>query len=332
MAPRAPTAAQLTAAAKKAEKAAELAAKAALNSGKKASIMTIPTSRIKTYINDNIVNKDVLDVLFKLETAKTQSTPLDQVLTDEQRELVGTYIAETEAKEAKKTDEGKEVKKPLSDLDEYDVAIAAITRTKLKFSKTSFQVIAVAMDKILYDLSNATMDNMLANSTQSNSNITLAYVVADEASIVYPIYANSVLLKNVAKSKEELAAETAEDDEKDTSTPTSVNFECYIKKIVDKVRESDFTKYAAFKNSTPYKRFCSAFVLELLDRIANLIMVVANSLQLKTISDKIIFMVFDMVIADHTGVVDTENVFYDFINKTLTDVANEAALKKKAKK
>lgn len=283
------------------------------------SATIIPTSRIKSIIADPIVNKSVIDTLDKIKTASEFKTDLDKLLSDQDRELIGKFIAKSESSEAARLAKGGSVDKPISGMTPYEVATAAIARTKLKFSKNSFQVVGIVLDSIIYDLSKSTMDNMLANTTTTN--ISTKFVCPDVTSLFYPVYANSKVLLSLNKDAVSETAEVAETESAEVESDSkSVNFECYIKKIVDNVRGSDTDKYIMFKNSSVYKKFCSDLIIDILERVSKIIMVLSTGLQLKTINDKIFITVFEMLITDHTGVIATGGDCEKHINTVLSDL------------
>lgn len=297
------------------------------------SLTFVATSRIKTYINDNKLNKNVNQILEIIKNAKEFKTDLTQLLSADQQELVGQYRETTLKAEKQKADSNAKLGKPVEDvesittMDPYTVAEKAFTRSKVKFSKDSFQVVGIVVDKILYELVVHTMDNMLEQAKLNN--ISVKYISVDKSSPLYPIYSNCKTFKSLESTPVALTdvsadaeAEVETESNEDNSTDSKVNFECYIRKIIDKVKSTD-EKYTVFKNSTPFKKFCSDLVLDVLDRICNILETISINLHFKTINKGLFVTIFKIMICDQNGPHSDEPHLFDEVNTILAELVKQ---------
>lgn len=294
------------------------------------SLTFVATSRIKTYINDNRLNKDVNHLLSVIKNAREFKTDLNQLLSAEQMQTVGQYRSDQLKLEAKRVESnaksGKTPEKEepsVSNMDPYTVAEKAFTRSKVKFSKDSFQVVGIVMDKILYELVVHTMDNMLEQPKVPTS-ISIKCVSADKTSPLYPIYNNSKTFKSLetvpaSSTDEEAPADESTDD---TSTDTNVNFECYIRKVIDRVKVSD-DKYLGFKNSSPFKKFCSDLVLDVLERICNILETISVNLHVKTINKELFTTIFKIMICDQNGANSCDKQLFADVESVLSELVKQ---------
>lgn len=308
------------------------------------SVTFVATSRIKTYINDNKLNKDINQILSIIKNAREFKTDLNQLLSADQQGVVGQYrvnALELEKKRAERNAKaGKtvEVEESVVNMDPYTVAEKAFTRNKVKFSKDSFQVVGIVVDKILYELVVHTMDNMLEQAKLNS--ISVKYISVDKTSPLYPIYSNSKTFKSLETTTslvEDVAVtDTAEADEstEDKSTDSKINFECYIRKIIDKIKSTD-EKYAVFKNSSPFKQFCSDLVLDVLDRICNILETISINLHFKTINKELFTTIFKIMICDQSSIHVCDKQLFDEVNNVLGELnkqKEELNTKRKAEK
>lgn len=308
------------------------------------SLTFVATSRIKTYINDTKLNKDVNQILSIIKNAREFKTDLNQLLSAEQQEVVGKFRVNAMKQEQKRVEEaaktGNEVdtKDNVSSMDPYTIAEKAFTRSKMKFSKDSFQVVGIVVDKILYELVVSTMDNMLQN-VKVNS-ISVKHISVDKTSPLYAIYNNSKTFKSL-EALDVTAVEASAEDQTDTedsseesSSDKKVNFKCYIRKIIDKVKSTD-EKYAVFNNSTPFKQFCSDLVLDILDRVCNILETISVNLHFKTINKELFITIFKIMICDQNGVRVCDKQLFVDVEQLLSQLSNqrdELNAKRKAEK
>jgi hypothetical protein len=308
------------------------------------SINYVATSRIKTYINDNKLNKDVNQILSIIKNAREFKTDLNQLLSAEQQDMVGKYRINAIESEKKRDERiaksGKTPAKPVeyvSALDPYTVAEKAFTRNKVKFSKDSFQVVGVVLDKILYELIVRTMDNMIEHAKLNS--ISVKYIAVDKDSALFPVYSNTKAYQSLSTSTPTLVEEgdaettTEVDDSEDKSTDSKINFECYIRKILNKAKTTD-DKYVAFKNSTPFKRWCSDLVLDVLDRICRILDTVSTNLHIKTINKDLFVTIFKIMICDSNDHVCDQQLFKDVdsVLDELEQYKNDQNAKRKTEK
>ena len=279
------------------------------------SLTFVATSRIKTYINDLKINKDVNQIVDIVKNARSFKTDLNQLLSDEQQDLVGQFRTRALAAEKKRIEHNAKEGKPdsgesVASLDPYTVAEKAFSRNKVKFSKDSFQVIGIVMDKILYDLIAKTMDNMLDNAKLSS--ISVKYITVDKTSALYPIYSSSKTFKSLESTPATAVvdeAESADVDsvEEDKSTDGKINFECYIRKIIDKVKSTD-DKY---------------LVLDVLDRICNILDTISVNLHVKTVNKELFTTIFKIMICDQSGPRICDKQLFEDVNTVLADLTKQ---------
>jgi hypothetical protein len=303
-------------------------------------LIYIPVPRVRKYINDKKINRIIEEVLTTVKKAKESKTDLDIILTDQYKEIIGLYMETRENKEEHYKKLGKTDYKKLADLDEYGVANSAISKLKYKFSNNSFQVVSIILDKIVNEITELTIKNVLLNKkTTLNQDYSIMGNYTDGT--LYSLYNKSKTylqqLKNMTttsdKTKEEVKVDEIEeevdeevdeteveetDEEVDETkktkkkTSTKINFEFHIRKIVGKLKSTN-EDYNKIKISGKYCTFCSNIILDVLDRIVTILNVLVQTNNNKTITKELFVSVFKIILIDN-GMDDTN------IDTLFTDV------------
>lgn len=308
-------------------------------------IIIIPTSRVKNYINNHKINKKIEDVLNTIKTAKKEEKDLDNLLTDEYKIIVSSYIEkrkadEEKSKKKKKDDTTNDVKgiKKVDELSMFDLSISAITKEKYKFSNDAFRVVAAISDMMVEEITIDTIKNTLA---QKKSIINPEFSISNEYTNnkLYPLYCksktfqNQVNLNNIKSSGETNDAEEELEEEKPVAEDdeTNINFEFHVRKIVCKVKQL-YPEYEKVKIGSKFGKFCSDIIIDILDRIINILKIIVDINHNKTISKDIFLAVFDIMLTDYNhNTVDYSELFKT-IDTIMKKYEENKQIKKKEKK
>ncbi len=243
------------------------------------TVSFIPSSRVKNYISKEKLNKQVDSLITKLKE-NDASIDLNSILTEDLQAKLGSLIKQKE-------ENNEEIKI-------NTLAVELLSKTKFKFSHTSFKVLSVFLDLMIEDLTLSVMDEIIKS---KKSIINLKYVFsADTNSKLYkiysclPTYVAEKALLNKSDSQEETSEEVTEDEQVDESTH-SINFEFYVRKICNNLKKNK-EEYSKIKVSNNYQKFCSNLILEFLDKVAPMTNIVLDVMTTKTITN----LVFETII------------------------------------
>lgn len=265
----------------------------------------IPSSRIKNYINKEILNKEIDHIIRKIKNDTDGSLDLNSILSESVQKKIGSSIKEHEKKNQDHPDEATEV-------NINKTAIEVLSKCRFKFSNTSFKILSVFSDMIIEEITKFAMDELVNN---KKSIINNKYVFSSdiETGRLYSIYSklpSFIAMKSESTSTEVDAEVEVEGDVVESTEPTveddtvveekttkSINFEFYIRKICNKLKVSD-EMYSKIKVSEKYQKFCSSIILDFLDRIAPLSKIVLEVMTTKTITNLVFQTVIKMQLWD----------------------------------
>ncbi len=277
----------------------------------------IPSSRIKNYVNKEKLHKE-LDQL--IEKVKNNEGSLDTLVSEDVQKKVGNLLKEKEEK-------GEQ------NIDINSITVDVLSKQRFKFSNTSFKVLSMFSDMMIEEITQYTMANLIGH---NKTTIIPKYVFEKNDDIkkgqLYQIY--SVLPTFVAEGEKltkttgqpVVEEETSEEVENGVSEVTEqvedmsvshkkkINFEFYIKRICNKIKQSN-EAFSNVKVSEKYQKFCSNLILDFLDRVAPLAKILLKVMTTKTITN----LVFLAVIETQLWEVASYDAIMQELNRRLED-------------
>lgn len=318
----------------------------------------IPSSRVHNYVSCVKLNKEFDDIINKIKTDGFDPTHFDEselavinervagavednntvqqllnrinagedlstVLSADDQKKVGELIASVESKNAKCTEENKQV----IDIKEITTsmltkrlvtnefaAVELISKKRFKFSKESFDVLATFSDVVVCEITKYALDRLVE---VGNSTIEPKYIFSSKVHEggLYGYYSTlpsfkkaEAAVKETEAQKEALkkakkkAKKGEVEEQTETTEPTEpaeqpdaadeeaddkkINFKFYIKSIVYKIKETN-PDYFNAKVSDRFQTLCSDIVLDILDDAVALSQIILNVMTTKTISSKL---------------------------------------------
>lgn len=269
----------------------------------------IPSSRIKNYINKEKLNKEI-DQLIENIKKNGESLDLNSLVSEDMQKKIGNILKEKEEK-------GE------TDININTVTIEVLSKSRYKFSNTSFKVLSVFADMMIEEITQCAMADLIKH---KKSIINSKYVFNDEIKNcrLYKIFSSLSTFTSFKTDDASATDEdtTAVDDATEAITDMSVsdthekkiNFEFYIKRICNKIKTSN-EEFSNVKVSEKYQKFCSNLILDFLDRVAPLAKIILEVMATKTITNK----VFQTVIKTQLWDVPAYEEIIDELNKRLED-------------
>ena len=276
---------------------------------------TIPSSRIKNYINKEKLNKEIDQLIEQIKTSGSD-VDLNALLSEEVQKKVGAVIKE---KQTSNSD--------AAEINIKDITVDVLSKMRFKFSNNSFKILAAFSDMVIEEITKYAMDEIVKS---KKSIITTRYVFNENISSgrLYNIYSNlptfvamrdSLLAETVVEETPADAEQQVDSVSADSNTK-SINFEFYVRKICNKLKETN-ESYSNIKVSGKYQKFCSNIILDLLDKIAPLSKIVLEVMSTKTIT----YVVFKSILKMQLfGSVEYESIVEEMENR-----ASEKLQKKK---
>lgn len=276
-------------------------------------ISLIPSSRVKNYLSKEKLNKEFDEIIGKIKAA-TESFDLSTVLSEEMQKKVGAIIKQKEEKQ-----EPVEIN---------IIAVDLLSKQKFKFSHSSFKVLSVFLDIMIEDLTLNVMDEVIKN---KKTIINTKYVyTAKTDSPLYAVYSKlNTFVSNTPVNENSTTEVVSEDQteenvsteevveenstEEESSSESSINFEFYIRKICNKLKQTK-EEYSKIKVSNNYQKFCSNLVLEFLDIVAPLTTILLEVMTTKTISQ----LVFETILKIQLYNNSSKDVIMEELHKRLS--------------
>jgi hypothetical protein len=265
-------------------------------------VSVIPSSRIKNYISKEKLNKE-LDTLISSVKKSVDPTDLSTLLSESFQQKVGATLKEREEK--KKEGEVINIK---------DVAVEVLSKHRFKFSNSSFKVLSVFLDMMVEEVTHHAMTELVKN---KKSIINTKYVLLNENTCgrMYSVYSKlrtyKTSLHDVNTPEEQVVEETTdvtteqptepvveEAETAESSDNKCINFEFYIRKICNKLKDEN-EEFSKIKVSEKYQKFCSNLVLDFLDKVVPLTQIVLDIMTTKTITDAVFETVIKCVIFEN---------------------------------
>jgi len=303
-------------------------------------LIYIPVPRVRNYINKIKMNRSIEEVLTIVSEAEKSGTELSTVLSESHMETIGKYMETRESIETSvekkwvedgKKEEDKPSFKKLSELSAYEIAGFAISKLKYKFSNDSFQVVSIMLDRVIMEITELTIKNVLLS---KKSTIVPEFSVTNgnTEGRLYSLYSKSqtylrqLELLNAPPSEETSEETPVVESESELHDDTTINFEFHVRKIVNKLKSTN-EDYSNIKISKTYCTYCSNIVLDILDRVVAVLTIIVNTIHNKTITKDIFSSIFQIMLIDNGVDVEYVSSLAEEVTGVMSQVIVEKATK-----
>lgn len=281
----------------------------------KKEIVYIPTSRVRKYVNNYKINMEVEKVLSDIKDMEEKKSEL--TLDNKYKKEIGIYMESREESEKKMKAKGRSDFKKMSDCTKYETAMSAITKLKYKFSNDSMQVLSIMADNVMMEIADFSIKNVL---TSKKKTILPKFSVMEghDKLPLYALYEKSPVYQQLLHSKDEDEEVTEPSDEDEVN----VNF--HIRKIIKHLM-SDNSEFEDIKISNAYCKLYSDVVFDIIDRIVNVLMIMVETNNHKTITKDLLIASLKIIMVDN-------HVDEEVINKLMGDIKSTMKKLRKSKK
>lgn len=266
----------------------------------------IPVPKIKRHINNDNINKFINEQLEKIKGAKKDKLDLSKILSSDSKKMIDEYI-QRQTKLEEKMDKSA---RTLHTKTPYEIACSVFLQHKVKFSNTSFQVVAKFMDSIISDIIYHSAQTLHSSSNKTLNTKMIVKEMPENGSL-YSLYSNTKTYREFCKASDHTDESTETDEvvEESHDDTNAGKLKYYVRQMIlerKKFNTEHKELYEDIKISDKFCDFCSRVVVDLLDDIVIQLQFLIDTVYNKTINEDV-FKFLLMSMMSHRGIEDVRS-------------------------